>query len=166
MPREGFPAPRGREKLLMSSVRLVDVSDENLAEVMSLKIREDQRGFVPSISSSLEKAAQHASARPFAICTATGEVIGFAMYGIDQEKGKWKIYRLLIDERYQGSGYGTSATAALLESLSDDHNAGEVIIVYQTRNTIARKLYRKFGFVEYGTEDDKTLAAVNLKAAS
>ena len=146
---------------VIQAVQLETVSNENLAAVLALQVREDQRDFLPSIASSIELAKGYPDAVCLAVRAAHG-VCGFAMYGIDYESGSWKIFRLLVAQAFQGQGIGRRAMNLLLERLRTRHGAHDVRIVYSASNAVAHALYSSLGFVECGVRGDRKLAMLRF----
>lgn len=144
-------------------IQFETVSPANLAELLALQVRDDQRAFVPSIGSSIELAEGY----PSAVCLAVrveNEICGFALYGIEEESGSWKIFRLIIDKAVQGRGIGRRAMNLLLERIRVQHGAHEVRIAYDASNVVAQALYSSLGFVEYGTRGHRKLAVLAFAA--
>ena len=146
-------------------IRLVTIDETNRGACLNLALDPDQEHFLPSVASSLELASRYPEAQPLAILRDSEGVIGFAMIGIDAQTSLWKIYRFLIDRRYQGEGAGTIALSLLLRLLQDKHDAREVLVSFQPENSVARGLYAKFGFVEATTSPDKITAKAALPSS-
>ncbi len=144
-------------------LRLCPVDDSNLLEVLRLSVRPEQAGFVASNSLSLCEAyvalSKHQVALPFAIC-AGPQAIGFVMIGYDSiapddpaiAKGNYCLWRLMIDQCFQGHGYGRQAMTLVLDYLHTlpAGPADCVWLSYEPENAVACKLYRAFGFRENG----------------
>jgi diamine N-acetyltransferase len=143
------------------SIKLQRVTEDNHLQVVGITTNENQTDFYPSIESSLELAAKYENAHPFAILLGE-EVCGFLMYGIDETTKLWKIYRLVIDKRYQRQGIGRVVMELALSELKNHHGANEVLIVYNEENTSAINLYRSLGFVQFGNEGKRILAKTIL----
>lgn len=150
---------------VVTGVRLEELSSRNAAEVLDITVFDHQLDFAPSISSSIELASKYDDASCKVICFGE-EVCGFALYGIDDETGSWKIYRLIIDRQFQGKGIGKRALKKLLDILCDEHQAKEVLIVYTADNTIAHHLYGSCGFVPYRCRGDRVLAKLTLAGST
>lgn len=76
------------------------------------------------------------------------EPIGLIL--VHTSRKKLKIGRFMIDKNYQGKGYGEEAFRIGVKFFIKKYKPE--IIELDTRNTIAFKLYQKFGFVEYKRE--------------
>jgi len=90
----------------MTAVFLKPISADNWQECIGLKVKDEQANFVPSNLYSIAEAQFYPQAVPLAIYNEQDQMVGFVMYGVDVESGKWKIFRLMIDRAQQGKGYG------------------------------------------------------------
>ena len=77
---------------------------DNWLKAISLCVREDQVEFVASNTVSLAQLnfLENFHAKGIYRCD---EMIGFALYGIDEDDHKYWIYRMMIDQKHQGEGY-------------------------------------------------------------
>ena len=74
------------------------------------------------------------------------------------------IMRLMVDEKFQGRGYGREIMRQSLDVLRADERIRNVGISYEPHNETARKLYASLGFIEPGEMlDDETLAVLSLR---
>ncbi len=144
----------------MADVRLEELSSNNIDDLLQVSVFEHQADFVPSITSSIELASNYDDATCLVI-RSDGRVCGFGLYGIDEETGSWKIYRLLIDRSFQGQGIGKQALSLILDILVHEQQANEVLIVYAEANRSAHNLYTAFGFLPYGTRGDRILSKLS-----
>jgi diamine N-acetyltransferase len=133
------------------------VTKDNWKELIRLKVREDQTHFVASNLYSIAEAQfgddyeGHWDLHPFGIYEETTPV-GFLMYALNFEHPNQQafIQRLMVDDRYQGKGYGRFGMGRMLEIFRADDRIKEVGISYEPENDVARKLYASLGFVETG----------------
>ena len=146
----------------MTNVILKKITVENWQECVKLKVNDDQVVFVPSNLYSIAEAQFYPKAVPLAIYNDEEQMVGFILYGIDGASGKWKIFRLMIDEAHQGKGYGRVATQQVVEQLADRPDCDEILICYKPTNWAARQLYTGLGFTEQVISDDKVLARLDL----
>jgi diamine N-acetyltransferase len=147
------------------------VTKDNWRDLVDLKVRDDQKGFVATNLHSIAESQfgadyeGHWELFPFGIYEA-GVPVGFAMYGLNITHPRMQafIIRLMIDAKLQGKGYGRSGMQLVLERLRADDRVRVVAISYEAENEIARKLYASLGFVEPGEEiGDEVLALLNLR---
>ena len=131
------------------------VSARNRKQVLELSLAESQKGFVESPRECLREARRLWLWRPVAILDAD-VVVGFAMYGKfphDGERGRVWLDRFLIDERYQGRGYGRKALSALCGRLRETYGCDEIYLSCYPENQSAIRLYQRAGFQRNGEKD-------------
>ena len=146
----------------MTNIILKKITAENWQECINLKVNDDQVDFVPSNLYSIAEAQFYPKAVPLAIYNDEEQMVGFILYGIDVASGKWKIFRLMIDEAHQGKGYGRVAAQQVVEQLAGRPDCDEILICYKPTNCAARQLYAGLGFTEQETSDDKVVARLDL----
>ena len=133
----------------MAEVTLKDVDKTNWDECCNLKLSTKQGGLVaPHMYTMAESEAEPAFV-PLAIY-ANGTVVGFAMYGLDPDDGKYWIYRLMIDLDSQGKGYGKAALKELIARLSKLPDCDEIFAGYKPWNNVAGALFGELGFERTG----------------
>jgi diamine N-acetyltransferase len=101
----------------MVSLRPID--DTNRGPVEALGVSPVQEQFVASVAESLVEAVEDPGGRAIHWAIYAGDVpVGFVMIS-DEVEGPGYIaqylWRLLIDQRYQGRGYGTAALDLIVE---------------------------------------------------
>jgi RimJ/RimL family protein N-acetyltransferase len=98
-------------------VTLREISDDNRAVVLALCVAPQQERFVGgSVQGALEDAFEYPNAKPwYRAIYADDEPAGFVMVSWNVEPqppeiiGPWFLWKLLIDQRHQGRGYGSEA---------------------------------------------------------
>lgn len=153
------------------SVTLTPVTAENWRALIKLKVREDQNSFVASNLYSIAESQfgfedeGHWDFYPFG-AYVDDEPVGFVMYCLNPKHSRFQafIMRLMVDERFQGKGYGRETMQQILEVFRANEKIKNVGISYEPHNEGARKLYASLGFVEPGEiMDGETLAVLNLR---
>ena len=132
-------------------LRLVEIDRYNYLSVLDLSVSPEQRDFVAANQYSLAQAFVQPECVPLALY-AENKPVGFAMYSLDEDDHQYWIYRLMIDQRYQGVGYGREAMALLIDrirGLSDEEHTC-IFISFEPENAIARALYESLGFAPDG----------------
>jgi diamine N-acetyltransferase len=125
------------------------VTRENFAAVIKLAVTPEQAEFVAPNLYSLAEAYVESKWTPLAI-HAGDQLVGFAMFGRDDETGRWWIMRYMIDADYQGRGYGTAALPGLIDLIVECHGCSELFLGYEPSNEVARRLYARMGFAPTG----------------
>ncbi|HJQ13527.1 MAG TPA: GNAT family N-acetyltransferase [Anaerolineales bacterium] len=133
------------------------VTKDNWKELIRLKVRADQTHFVASNLYSIAESQfgdedeGHWELFPYGIYEG-GAPVGFLMYGFNFEHPRQQafIIRLMVDERYQGRGFGRFGMEKMLEMFRADDRIQAVGISYEPENESARKLYASLGFQETG----------------
>jgi diamine N-acetyltransferase len=125
------------------------VTRANFSAVVELTVAPEQTEFVASNLYSLAEAAIEPTWTPLAIY-AGDDLVGFALFGRDDETGSWWIMRYMIDAQHQGRGYGTAALPKLIDLMIERHGCGEIFLGYEPSNDVAERLYARMGFVPTG----------------
>lgn len=149
------------------SLELRPVTVENWNSLIKLKVREDQKDFVASNLYSIAEAQfgfdeeGHWSLFPFGLYVEN-EPVGFAMTGLNYAHSHFQglILRLMVDEKYQGNGYGRAAMESMLATFRADECVSVVCITYEPENNPARKLYASLGFEETGEFMENEMVAL------
>ena len=154
-----------------NKLRLEKVSIDNFIPLIKLKVRKDQENFVASNVGSIAEAYVASISggypQPFGIFLED-KPVGFLMIGYypnleyakkyaDKDEAtpyfmnqSYLIWRLMIDKKYQGKGYGKQALQLALDYIYTFPvgKAKYIWLSYEPSNETARNLYRSFGFKE------------------
>ena len=130
---------------------LVEIDRHNYLSILDLSVSEEQRSFVASNTYSLAQAYVQPECVPLALY-AENKPVGFAMYCIDESDREYWIYRLMIDQRHQGRGYGRAAMLLLIDRIRSemDEEQHRIYISFEPENEVAKSLYESLGFVPDG----------------
>jgi diamine N-acetyltransferase len=139
-------------------VHLREITTDNRDAVRVLRVRRDQKQFVASVSKSLKEAAKKPEAYPWYRAVYHGdEPVGFVMLSWKPPAGPYKgrhfLWRLLVDERYQGRGIGREALMQIAALVRAD-GATELLTSYEPGDGEPWPFYQKFGFEPTGEIDD------------
>lgn len=146
----------------MPELTLQTLSHANARAVLRLQIVPEQNGFVASNADSVADAYVDRSLQPLAIY-ADDELVGFVMYGLETETGRWWVIRLMIDERFQRRGYGRAAMLALIDLMREQHGCRSIVLGVDAGNEGAIRLYEGLGFSATGeVEHDETIMRLDL----
>lgn len=136
------------------SVTLRDITGDNYFQVLDLKISPEQEAakFVAPVVRSLADAwyyREEGITYPKAIY-AKDDLVGFIMYDLDPEAQQVFIWRFLIDQRYQGKGYGRQTIEAVMEMAKEQAQITKVVADYVDGNEPMKKILLDLGFEETG----------------
>lgn len=142
-------------RLICMNLNIRRVDKENFKDILSLKVKNEQMGFIETTKECLDEAKEENFWRPVGIYD-DNILIGFAMYGCFKEDGKedriW-LDRFLIDKRFQGRGYGKPTLKLLIERLVNEYNCNKIYLSIYDDNINAIKLYEDLGFKFNGELD-------------
>jgi diamine N-acetyltransferase len=131
----------------VAKVHLRKVTRENLREGLNLQVTQLQKGLVAANTQSLAEAYVNPNLFPLAVYDAAAcgyeqpevPMIGFTMYEL--AAGVGFIMRLMIDEKYQGQGYGRATMLEVVRRLQLHPDVEIIATSYRKGNEIAASLY-------------------------
>jgi diamine N-acetyltransferase len=149
----------------MTAVVLRDiVTDEDRAAVMALRRGPGQERYLGSMASHFEDAIDdaHACPRMWSVHDATsGQLVGFAMISDDipaetlaardDTVGPYYLWRLLIDHRWQGRGYGRATIDAVADYVRAKPNGQVLLTSCKAGDGSPQPFYLHYGFMKTGT---------------
>ena len=135
-----------------------EITSDNYSQVLNLKITPAQEAakFVSPVVRSLADAwfyREEGITYPKAIY-ADEDLVGFIMYDLDPEEQQVFIWRFLIDQRYQGKGYGRQTIEAVLAMAKEQAQITKVVVDYVDGNEPMKKILLDLGFEETGFDQD------------
>ena len=137
-------------------IRLEDIDENNWRT--PLAVSEAQTRFVADGMKILARAYAYRNSRSRAFLILADETpVGMGLYYDCEELSAFIFSELLIDERYQRRGWGAMAVELVLREMQADGKYGKVILCYIEGNTVARDLYRSFGFRETDRDGDEII---------
>ncbi|MDR4886735.1 GNAT family N-acetyltransferase [Fredinandcohnia sp. QZ13] len=128
---------------------LQKVTRDNWEECINLQVSNSQKGYIASNLYSIAEVQFLPNFEAFAIY-ANDDMVGFTMFGLDEDDNNYWVYRIMIDEKYQGNGYGTKALSLVVENIKAKPDAKEIIIGYNQENIEAERTYLRVGFQPNG----------------
>ena len=147
------------------------VTAENWSALIKLKVSDEQTHFVASNLYSIAEAQfgfedqGHWDFYPFG-AYVDDQPVGFVMYGFNFGHSRFQafIVRLMVDQQFQGKGYGREIMQRVLDRFREDERIKNAGISYEPENEVARKLYASLGFVEPGELlEGETLAVLKVR---
>ena len=148
-----MPSSDSKKKHRDSRVTLREITEQTLDAVLRLQVSEPQRRFVADNARSIAQA--HFS--PYAWFRATyadDTPVGFVMLWDDPDKPEYYLWRLMIDVRYQGNGFGRRAMELLIGHVKTRPNAKELMTSVLQADGGPQGFYERLGFVLTGDYED------------
>ena len=156
-------------------LELKKINRKNVADILNLEVFDNQKSFVATNNSSIIEAyiaiTENNHVFTFGIYNEDTP-IGFLMIGFDVNsddegapkitKGNYNIWRLMIDKKFQGKGFGKKAMDLALEFINTFPfgTAKYCWLSYESDNDVARQLYKSVGFVETDEKDGDEIVAI------
>jgi diamine N-acetyltransferase len=131
------------------TVTLKDIDRENFKRCVKLEVHEEQRSFVAPNVFSIAQSKVEPAYNVQAVYDGE-EMVGFVMYGWDEEEGCHCLARLMVDKNQQGKGYGRAATEAVIERLRAEPGCQQIVLSVNPANPNAQALYESLGFRKTG----------------
>lgn len=147
----------------MCEVSLRPVTVDTWLTCIRLTVPAAQTSFVPSNLYSIAEAQFYPRARSRAIFNRDEQMVGYTLYGIDVSSGTWKVFRLMIDQRHQGKGYGRAALDQIIADIATQPDGTTLLISYHRDNVVAHRLYDSAGFVVQSSTTDHITARLELR---
>ena len=135
-------------------MKLIDINKDNWLKVVFLTTNKGDmptlcEEFVASNVLSIVQAQYENSWTKKAI-EDDGEIIGFTMYGFDEEESYFELCRIMIDKRFQGRGYGSKAMNLVIDEMKKLDGCKEIYLSTDPQNEIGKHIYEKLGFINTG----------------
>ena len=136
------------------AITLRDITGDNYFQVLELKITPEQEAakYVSPVVRSLADAwfyREEGIAYPKAVY-ADEDLVGFIMYELDPEEQQVFVWRFLIDQAFQGKGYGRQTIEVVMEMAKEQAQITKVVADYVDGNEPMKKILLDLGFEETG----------------
>lgn len=142
-------------------IRLEDIDEGNWR--IPLRVSKAQEQYVANTTTILARAYAYRNARSQALFICEDDTpIGMVLYHDEDSLDAYIFSEILIDERFQGKGYGTTATKLVLDRMKEDGRYHKVVLCYIEGNDAAKKLYEGFGFAEIDRDEDEIIMELTL----
>ncbi len=134
-----------------------EVTEDNFDEFIALEVKLDQKDnfFFRSTKPNIMSLAQtyiFKGARILALY-AGDTMVGSMFYSReDAVPSNFWLIRFMIDQRYQGKGYGRQAMLMLFDRVKSENGGAPAILglCYEHYNKVGEHLYRSLGFEPTG----------------
>lgn len=134
---------------IMDNIRLVDITTNNWEEICTLNPGKEGREFVASNSFSITQSIYEKGWIIKGIAKEK-QLIGFTMYGFSEELTAYELCRFMIDDRYQGKGYGKRALQIIIDEMFHSYGCEKIYLSTDPNNLRGKYIYGNAGFVPTG----------------
>lgn len=141
------------------------MTPDNVREVCDLRVTSSQKKFVSSAAVSLAEAYVHPQAWCRAVYSIEDGLVGFVMLHDAQDQPGYMLWRLLIDERYQGRGHGREAVLHVVDYVRTRPGAVMLKVSARQGRESPRPFYESLGFVQTGEviDGDEDVLSLDLR---
>ena len=144
---------------MSKELKLRKIDESNFIDCFNLSLGEGQDRFVSHPIRSLAQAyVYYNQCTPFGIYS-NDTIVGYVMVIYDYDEETYNIWHMMIDEKYQGKGYGSIAIKLCIDYIKSKPfgSSNDVILTCNIDNSIAIHIYEKIGFKDTGERDDNEL---------
>lgn len=125
------------------------IDRENWEECVDLSVSKEQADYVAPNWYSIIQSKFESDCYP--LCIYDGEMmVGFLMYDLDRDTKRLEMSRLMIDQKFQGKGYGKLAILKVFDLIREKYGKIKFYTSIEPNNIGAQKLYESLGFKKTG----------------
>lgn len=144
----------------IENVKIVELNAENWYECCELEVSTEQKEYMEPNAISIAQSKFEPTLKPYAIYVED-KIVGFLMYNsVQEEFGGYWVYRIMVDEEYQGKGIGKAATKLMISEMAKLPNPQKIVVGYHPENLGAHNLYSSLGFIDNGDRFGKEMAVI------
>ncbi|SFN84296.1 diamine N-acetyltransferase [Pseudobutyrivibrio sp. UC1225] len=148
-------------------INLRKITEENFIDAFNLHLAAGQDKYVSHPIRSLAQAYVYRNqCQPFGIYDGN-VMVGYVMVIYDYDIPEYDIWHMMIDEKYQGKGYGKAALEQVMSYIGTKPfgDSNRVTLTCNKENKLALALYKNLGFEETGVvDDDEIELSLNISA--
>ncbi|NPC91365.1 GNAT family N-acetyltransferase [Bacillus sp. WMMC1349] len=146
------------------SISLKEINATNWYECTELSVSEEQKKIFPVSVVYWMASSKYEYNNELELLAVYYEnlIVGVVAYGIDPDIDAPWITTVMIDEKYQGKGYGKEAVKQLIDLIVKRHHYKKIIICHRPNNDVAAKLYESLGFHETKQTEDEVVRCLQL----
>ena len=145
-------------------IKLTGVTEENWLEVADLSVKDNQKKYVAPVIGILARGYVYrdCNSRIYVI-ENDGTIVGASLVRefTDEPLG-YDLQQFMIDQRYQGKGYGSEALRLILDELRKEGHYDHVEVCVDRDDIAAIQLYKKHGFVDSWYIDKDVPDSLNM----
>ncbi|MFS0724932.1 GNAT family N-acetyltransferase [Paenibacillus sp. 1P07SE] len=134
------------------AVTLRPIDHTNWYACTQLTVTEQQQQLFPVPAVYWLAESAYCGFTPLALY-AEEQLVGYTVYACDPDDGSYWIMAYMIDQHYQGSGFGRSGMEALVRHIQDTHACDGIVLGHRPDNEQAARLYAFLGFEEVDRDE-------------
>ena len=145
-------------------IRLTEITEDNWLEAAGLNVSGKQKNFVAPAVGIIARGYVYRDCNAKVFVIEDGDTaVGLALVRkfTDEPLG-YDLQQFMIDERFQGRGYGSEALKLILDELKKEGHYDYVEVCVKRDDAAAIHLYKKHGFVDSGYIDEDAPDAMNM----
>ena len=132
------------------TIALREITKENLRDIFRLKVAPEQERFVAPNADSIAQAYFDREVAWFRAIYADDTPVGFVMLYDAPVERTYYLWRLMVDRRFQGHGYGTEALSQVIAYVRQRPGARELLTCAGPGEGSPGPFYEKLGFAYTG----------------
>ncbi|MDQ4075237.1 MAG: GNAT family N-acetyltransferase [Chloroflexota bacterium] len=140
-----------------AAITLREITKDTLRDILNLQVAPQQERFVASNAVSIAQAHFEPDIAWFRAIYADDSPIGFVMLEDDPDNQEYWLWRFMIDERFQGRGFGKRALELIIEHVKRRPGATALFTSCVPGEGSPCAFYEKVGFVYTGEIEDDEL---------
>jgi diamine N-acetyltransferase len=147
-----------------------EVDELNREAVLAITLAPEQEPYVGSVAEAIEEAREVPEGRPWYRAVFDGEIaVGFIMLSWNVPPnppeiiGPWYLWKLIVDRRYQGRGYGRTIVEKV-SAIVRAEGAETLLTSYALGPDNPGPFYKNVGFIPTGDVniDGEIIVALKL----
>ena len=145
-------------------IKLTEITEDNWMEAASLSVKDSQKGYLaPAIGILARGYVYRNCGGRIYVIENDGTAVGLALVReFTEEPLGYDLQQFMIDQRYQGRGFGSQALSLILEELRKEGRHDQVEVCVKKSDAEAIRLYEKHGFTDSGYVDEDLPDSLNL----
>jgi GNAT superfamily N-acetyltransferase len=155
---------------MLPNVAFRKIDEQTLKAVLAVTLTAEQEPYVGSVAEALEEAREVPEGKPWYRAVFDGELaVGFVMLSWNVPPsppeiiGPWYLWKLIVDHRYQGRGYGRAIIEKVVETVRAE-GAKTLLTSYALGPNNPGSFYQRVGFIPTGDVniDGEIIVALKL----
>ena len=145
-------------------IKLTEITEDNWLDAAGLTVSDEQKNFVaPAVGIIARGYVYRDCNAKVLVIEDDGTIVGLALVKeFAEEPLGYDLQQFMIDERFQGRGFGDDALSLILDELKKEGHYDHVEVCVKEEDAAAIHLYEKHGFIDSGYIDEEVPDAINM----